>query len=269
MLRKISIFSFYLLLSLCIFAGGVGAENLEAGPGAPAIVHLAAAALLYMHIGGGVIGLAMGTTAIAAKKGGIIHRAAGNIFFVAMFITYLIGAGVAPFLTEGQRPNFVAGVLSLYLVISGWRTARRGDASAGWGEKIGLAIALTITGLGLLFIRMGAMSPDGTVDGSPFQAFYLFAFAGSAAAAGELNMILRGGLTGAARIARHLWRMCVAFFIGAGSLFLGQMQLFPDWFNATPLPFALAFAPLIAMTVWLAIVRFGAGFRETKSAMAG
>ena len=105
-------------------------------------------------------------------------------------------------------------------------------------------------------MRMGAASPTGTVDGSPPQAFILFAVAGSAAAAGELNVILRRGLSGAARIARHLWRMCFSWFIAAGSLFLGQPQVFPDWFNASPLPVLLAFTPLIAMVTWLIIVRF-------------
>jgi hypothetical protein len=33
------------------------------------------------------------------------------------------------------------------------------------------------------------------------------------AAAGDLRMLLRGGLFGAQRIARHLWRMCFGLFI--------------------------------------------------------
>lgn len=269
MLRKLSVLFFYSLASLLIFSGAAHAIKLEVDPDAPAWAHLGAAILLYSHIGGGVAGLFAGTTALIAKKGARVHRAAGTLFFAAMFVTYSIGGGVAPFLAEQQRPNFVAGVLALYLVISGWRTARRGDAPAGRGEVIGLVIALAITGAGLTFIRMGSMSPTGTVDGSPFQAFYIFTFAGAAAAAGELNMILRKGLTGAARIARHLWRMCFAFFIGSASLFLGQPQVFPHWFNASPAPFVLALAPFIAMWVWLAIVRFGKGFRDPAPGVAG
>ena len=48
-----------------------------------------------------------------------------------MFVTYLIGAGVAPFLETGQRPNFVAGVLALYLLTSGVMAAMRRDFRAG------------------------------------------------------------------------------------------------------------------------------------------
>ncbi|MEO1405612.1 MAG: hypothetical protein AAFV54_03880, partial [Pseudomonadota bacterium] len=43
-------------------------------------------------------------------------------------------------------------------------------------------------------------------------------------------------------------------FIASGSLFLGQPQVFPDGFNATAWPFTLAFAPLLAMLVWLVLV---------------
>jgi hypothetical protein len=172
-----------------------------------------------------------------------------------MVVAYLIGAGVAPFLAEGQRPNFVAGVLALYLLITGWRTARRRDIEAGRAEILGLMIAITITGLGLYFMYLGAKSPTGTVDGSPPQAFFVFALAGSAAAAGDLNLILRRRISGAARIARHLWRMCFSLFIASGSLFLGQPQVFPDWFNATPMPFLFAFGPLAAMAIWLTLVR--------------
>jgi hypothetical protein len=145
--------------------------------------------------------------------------------------------------------------LALYLLITGWRTAKCGDAQAGRAEILGFVIALAIAGLGLSFMYIGTNSPTGTVDGSPPQAFLIFALAGSLAAAGDLNLILRRRISGAGRIARHLWRMCFSLFIASGSLFLGQPQVFPDWFNATPMPFIFAFGPLVAMAVWLTLVR--------------
>lgn len=126
---------------------------------------------------------------------------------------------------------------------------------AGRAEILGLAIALTIATLGFYFMYLGANSPTGIADGSPPQAFFIFALAGSAAAAGDLKLILRRRISGPARLARHLWRMCFSLFLASGSLFLGQPQVFPIWFNASPLPFVLAFAPLVAMVVWLALVR--------------
>ncbi len=103
----------------------------------------------------------------------------------------------------------------------------------------------------------GANSVTGTVDGSPPQAFYIFIIAGSLAAAGEINVLVRRKLSQVARKTRHLWRMCFSFFIASGSLFFGQPQVFPDWFNGSVLPGSLAVVPLLVMIFWATAVRFG------------
>jgi hypothetical protein len=100
---------------------------------------------------------------------------------------------------------------------------------------------------------MGAASPTGTVDNTPPQAFVIFIAAGLFAAAGEIHVLARRSLAGAARLARHLWRMCFSFFIASGSFFFGQQQLMPDWLRESPAPMALGFFPLIALLVWLTI----------------
>lgn len=246
-----------LLIVVSIGAGGLAhAERLQVDPEAPLWAHAGAALLLYLHIGGGAVGLLAGASAVLSRKGAAVHRAAGKVFFVSMFISYLIGAGVAPFLTTGQRPNFTAGVLALYLLVTGVMAARRRVFEAGRAEWVGMGLALVITGLGVLFMIMGANSDSGTVDGSPPQAFYIFIAAGSAAFLGETHAIVRRRLSETARVVRHLWRMCFAFFIGTGSLFLGQPQVFPDWFNQTFLPYALAFFPLLFLFIWAIRVRF-------------
>ena len=232
------------------------ADTLQAKPGDPAWMHLGANALLWAHIAGGAIGMVTGVVALASRKGQRVHRAAGTVFFVAMFAAYAIGAGVAPFLETGQRPNFVAGIMALYLLVSGAMAARRRDAKAGVPEVIGLIVALSITAAGVIFMRMGAASPSGTVDGSPPPAFLLFTIAGIFAAAGELNMLLRKQLSNVSRIARHLWRMCFSLFIASGSFFLGQMQVFPEAIQDSVLLPVLALAPLPVMLFWLGKVRF-------------
>ena len=42
------------------------------------------------------------------------------------------------------------------------------------------------------------------------------------AAVGDLRMIRAGGIRGAKRIARHLWRMCFSFFVATGSFSSGR-----------------------------------------------
>ena len=166
-----------------------------------------------------------------------------------MFVTYLIGAGVAPFLPQGQRPNFVAGVLALYLLLSGVSAARRRPFVAGIGEKIGLAVAATIAAMGVTFMMIGAQNGTGTVDGAPPQAFILFVAFGSLAAVGEIRILIQKSLSNISRILRHLWRMCASFFFASGSLFLGQPQVFPEAFNHSAWPTLLAFFPLIVAAI--------------------
>jgi uncharacterized membrane protein len=244
------------------------AENLEAGPGDPVWMNLAANALLWAHIAGGAIGMVTGVIALASRKGQSVHRAAGSVFFVAMFTAYAIGAGVAPFLTTGQRPNFVAGILALYLLISGTLAARQRTVKAGRPEIIGLVVALTITAAGVIFMRMGAASPSGTVDGSPPQAFFLFTIAGAFAAAGELHVLLRKSLSHVARTARHLWRMCFSLFIASGSFFLGQQQVFPKAVQDSVLLYVVALSPLPIMLFWLGKVYFDDWRRRRRKASA-
>ena len=242
------------------------ADTLEARPGDPAWMHLGASALLWAHIAGGAIGMITGVVALAVRKGQRVHRAAGSVFFMAMFMAYAIGAGVAPFLDTGQRPNLVAGIMALYLLVSGTAAARRRDAKAGAPEVIGLIVALSITAAGVIFMRMGAASPSGTVDGSPPQAFFLFTIAGAFAAAGELNFLVRGQLSDVSRVARHLWRMCFSLFIASGSFFLGQPQVFPEALQGSNLLTVLALAPLPVMLFWLGKIRFDDWRRRAKAA---
>ena len=253
--RDLRVWGMAIILLVCViflFPQSSHAETLQVPPGAPGWMHFGAAILLYTHIIGGTAGIATGIVASFSRKGAPLHRASGKIFLIAMFLTYLVGAGVAPFLEQGQRPNFVAGILALYLLLTGVSTARHNPVISGASKWLGLCIALGITAMGVTFMIMGANSESGTVDGAPPQAFLLFIIAGSVAVLGEANVLWRGQLVGTARTSRHLWRMCFSFFIATGSLFFGQPQVFPDWFNASPLPFLIGFLPLFVLFFWQA-----------------
>lgn len=238
-----------------LMVGNAHATVLQAPAGAPVWVHIGAAALLWMHIIGGGAGITTGAIAIASRKGGKIHRALGTAFFWVMLVCYIVAAGVAPFLDDGQRPNTIAGVMALYLLLSGRAAAQKREIKAGIFQVAGLVVALTIAGAGALFMKMGADSPTGTIDGSPPEAFVVFMAAGLFAAAGEIHVLVRQTLSGPARIARHLWRMCFSLFIASGSFFLGQMQVMPQWMRESAIPYVAALAPLAAMLVWLVLVR--------------
>ena len=93
------------------------------------------------------------------------------------------------------------------------------------------------------------------MDGLPAGISYVFAGVMAFFAAGDLRMILRGGIYGTQRIARHLLRMCYAVFTAAGSLFLGQMQVFPEFIRDTAVLFVLPIVPPVLMVFWLIRVR--------------
>jgi len=237
------------------------ATHLQIGSQASLWEHLGADALLALHIGGGAVGILSGAATLSLRKGSRAHRIAGKVFLVSMLIAYTVATCVAPFLSDGQRPNLIAGVMALYLLLSGWAAGARREFHAGVFEFLGLASALLVTGGGVVFMQMGANDPSHTVDGSPPQAFIIFIVAGSVAALGELNVLIRRTISNVARTARHLWRMCFSLFIAAGSFFLGQQQIMPAWLHGSPVLLACALAPLAAMIFWLVWVRFARRFR--------
>jgi hypothetical protein len=98
-------------------------------------------------------------------------------------------------------------------------------------------------------------SPAGMLDGQPFQAAFAFTAVAALAAAGDLKLILHGGISGARRIKRHLSRMCVALFIAAASFFLGQPKVFPASVRGSFILFVPEIAILGLLVFWMIRVR--------------
>jgi hypothetical protein len=57
--------------------------------------------------------------------------------------------------------------------------------------------------------------------------YFIFGFVALLSVAGDVRILERGGVFGAHRIARHLWRICLSLLIAANSLFLGRAKVFP------------------------------------------
>jgi hypothetical protein len=250
-----------LLLATIFFALSAGpayADHLKVDPQAPWWMHFGADAILYLHIGGGTVGLVAGATALLARKGGRLHRLAGNIFFVAMLTMSGIGALVAPFIPD--RISSVAGAVTFYLIFTGWMTARRREG-VGPIEIAGLFFAIGAAAAAIILSWMAANTPEGTLDGAPRPAFYIFVTVSTIAALSDLKVIVRRGVSGAQRIARHVWRMCFGLFVATGSLFLGQQQVFPDWLRQTPVLYIAALAPLPFLLFWMLRVRLSKKYR--------
>jgi hypothetical protein len=204
--------------------------------------------LIGIHIAAGIVAIMAGATAVALRKGGGYHAAAGTWFCAAMLVLGVTAAILEPFRKVPGSP--ISGVLVCYFVVTSWMTARRHDGSAGWFEIAACAAAL-MTGAVLAWGGFtGATTPVG--PGPVFAIAALCLFAGLL----DLSVVLRKKLSAAQRISRHLWRMCFAFFIATGSFFLGQQKVMPSVVRGSPILFVLAFAPFAVMLFWLVRLRF-------------
>ena len=90
--------------------------------------------------------------------------------------------------------------------------------------------------------------------------FYIFGSVALLAALLDLNMIIRGGISGAHRIARHLWRMCYALLGAVLSFVANTSDKWPDFIDAN-LPIYLL---IVIIFYWLIRVLLTKWFDKRK-----
>ncbi|MBQ1542692.1 MAG: hypothetical protein IIZ63_11875 [Caulobacteraceae bacterium] len=232
---------------------------LHLSPQAPLALRLVADATLFTHIAAGVAGLVSGAVAMAARKGGRLHRRAGGVFVVSMLTMATIGGAVAALFPT--RLSVVVAVLTLYLVTTGWRTLRRPDGTPAAFDRAATVVAASVALAALAFGLMAARAPSGDLDGLPAGPHFAFAGVAALAAGLDLKVMLAGGAAGAARLSRHLWRMSAALLIASTSFFQGQAQVFPKALQDSPLLAAPDVAIIALMVFWLLRVNFGRRFK--------
>ena len=103
-----------------------------------------------------------------------------------------------------------------------------------------------------------------TLNGHPASAYFILALIAALLALADRRMIRNGGLSGRVRLARHLWRMCFAFFFAAGLFFLGQQRVMPSWLQGAWYLYVLGLAPLALIAFWLISVRVSSCFRARR-----
>jgi uncharacterized membrane protein len=223
--------------------------------------------LLPVHISAGILGILSGATALSFRKGSRRHAQAGKVFVIAMLT--LGASAVYLALMKHQLGNVLGGTFTFYLVTTAWATARRRDAETGIFDWAAMLVpllvgsALLILGLGVVYGH--AKSPNGV----PVGMYFVMGSVMLLAAAGDIRMLVRGGVFGAKRIVRHLWRMCFGFFIATGSFFLGQQQVFPAWLRGSSVLFIPALLPLVLLIFWLFRVRFTNPYKRMSMPRGG
>jgi hypothetical protein len=208
--------------------------------------------LLPIHIAAGGLAIVLGGVALSVKKGGTIHRRTGLLFVYAMLVMGTSAAVLG--IRTGAIGNVSGGLGASYFVVTALTTVR---PESSWTRGVNVGALVVAAGLALLHVVAGVEafnSPSGWRNGAPFQMLFFLAAIMTVAAIGDVRILRSGMPRGRPRLARHLWRMCFALFIAAGSFFSIRARvaaILPEPFTTGPmraLPIVLLFG---AMLYWL------------------
>lgn len=205
--------------------------------------------LLTLHLMGGAAGMASGLVALYAVKGATVHRRTGTIFVYAMISMSLSGVVMVAGGRTVSSANLLAGLLITYLVITAVTTVSARSARVHWLER-GAMLAALVLGLVSVVSAIGILTAGDR--GHRGLAFVLMIFGVIAlpSGVGDLRMIRAGGLRGAPRLKRHLWRMCLALFIATASFFLGTGRRIPESLHIRAFRL-IPLVVLVTMAFWL------------------
>jgi len=213
--------------------------------------------LLPVHIIAGGLAMVLGAVALVASKGATLHRKSGLLFVYAMLTMGFSGSILALRLSLTNM-NVLGGFMAAYFVVTALTTVRPASPWTRWLNWTALVVVIALSVIELALGIKALASPGGRINGVPFFMMFFMATVTALAATGDIRMLRRGRLPAGPRLARHLWRMCFALFIAAGSFFSIRervAKILPEPFT-TPfmraLPVLLIF---VAMFYWLWRVR--------------
>ncbi len=235
---------------------------------------MATSPMMIVHICGGTSALLSGAAAMSFRKGSRWHRGAGNVFVFSMLTMATAAIYIA---AQRHEPgNVSGGILTSYMVLTAWLTARRRDGETSKYDLVLLFVPLALASFTLISGIAKLRIPGPPKDGVPVGMHFFLASIMLLAFAGDIRMLARGGLFGSKRIVRHLWRMCFGFFIATGSFFLGpanrplrflsriglRQQIFHTVLRQEVLIF-LAVLPLLLLIYWMVRIKVTKAFDKT------
>ena len=213
--------------------------------------------LMLLHVVTGALAVVFGAFAFVMRKGKYLHIRFGRGFVATMTVSSLLGAVLGLVKAEEFFITFFAGALSVYLVLSGWFAARdrrkqlsRATTGLAW---LNVAIFAALISLGSTALS----SPDGTLLGFHAEDYFFLSGMSAIGLISDASLIFRGVLTHKFRVARHLWRMALGFFIAAGSAFTGPgANAFPEAVRESGLLMLPELLILATMMVYLGLTIF-------------
>ena len=184
---------------------------------------------LLAHVTLGTLAIIVGAIALGSRKGRQVHISAGRVFVISMGLASAMGAILGALKFETFWITFHAGILGTTLVASGVLAVRIRKSSA---KRAFIAVAglNALNAAGLFAAGWCATTlPDARLYGFAAEDyFFLFGMA-AIVFAGDIKLMLGTQISNRHRIAQHLVRMCIGFFIAAGSAFTGPgASAFPE-----------------------------------------
>jgi hypothetical protein len=144
------------------------------------------------------------------------------------------------------------------------RTEKPKETKPSFFDWSALTVISAVAAVELICGIEALTSSTGVKYGFPPAPYFFMGSVAVLATVGDIRLLVRGGISGVPRIARHLWRMCFALFIASGSIFLARQQLFPALLRKTGALIFLSVLPLFLMIFWLVRVRFTNLFKEAS-----
>jgi hypothetical protein len=119
-----------------------------------------------------------------------VHRKSGMIFVYSMLTLSLTGAAIATI--RSQPANIIGGLISFYLVITGFLTVRARSKGFPWIDSavllLGMLVAFLSINLGLTVYH----SPTGKINGVPSAPLFVFGAVEILTVAGDLRQPFKG-----------------------------------------------------------------------------
>jgi hypothetical protein len=222
--------------------------------------------ILMLHIASGTLGMLFGFVAIFFRKGSRAHGWSGDVFVVSML--GLSASGVYLAILKSEPGNVLGGTITFYLVITAWLTARRKLEVTNIFDWLAFLVVFALAAFEVTYGTQAAISPTGRKFGYPPGPYFFIGSIAVLATIGDVRMLVRGGISGTQRIARHLWRMCFAWFIASASIFLARAHVFPAFMRKTGMLYLLSFLPLLLMVFWLIRIRFTGAYKRHPMAIS-
>jgi uncharacterized membrane protein len=218
---------------------------------------------LAIHILAGTLGLIAGYVALYSAKGALLHRRSGQVFVYAM-LTMCVG-GLLIAVVRGVAPeiNVPAALLTSYLIITALTTVKPLPVASRAARSLDVTALLIAAGVAAVMLSFAgeAIANGGTRNGMPAFPFIMFGTIGLLGTLGDLRVMRTGPLTGASRLARHLWRMSFALFLAALSFSVQVMKMLPKSMRPPGLIALPMLLVLGTMLYWLWRVRIRRSLR--------